>query len=240
MSETPHTEDDAGRAERPSGGASLRKALATAPPSLLAALVERFWEDRDHRTKRTSRNGRQFVLVRDPDGEPAHVVWIDAAATATPKHVQQLARMARSFGSESATLVTGRDYDDDVYLAADEHGIECLADGQLVTFVNRTGLRELVRQRVDSTRTNAVADGGATTTTDFELQPPADHPRVVRAGLVGGGVVLTLLAMWGGAATVTARLQACTADCTLLWGASFLPLVAMLVGSFAVAIGIFD
>jgi hypothetical protein len=242
MSETPQTEDDAGGARRPSDGPSLRQALAAAPPSLLAALVEQFWEDHGHGTRRTTRNGREFVLVRDADGEPAHFVWIDPGATATPEHVQRLTRMASSFGSEDATLITGRDYGDDVYAAADEHGVECLADGQLVTFVNRAGLRGLVKRHVDDSQTNAVADGGATAGTDrtVELRPPADHPRTVRAGLVVGGALLTLLAVWGGAATVTARLQACTSDCTLLWGASFLPLLAMLVGSFAVAVGIFD
>ena len=242
MSETPQAEDDAGRASQPSSGPSLRRALASAPPSLLAALVEQFWEDRSHRTRRTTRSGREFVLVRDADGEPVHIVWIDPGATATPEHVRRLTRMAASFGSEDATLITGRDYDDDVYAAADEYGVECLANGQLVTFVNRTGLRGLVKQHVDASQTNAVADGGAAagTETAVELRPPADHPRAVRAGLIVGGAVLTLLAVWGGAATVTARLQACTGDCTLLWGASFLPLFAMIVGSFAVAIGLFD
>jgi hypothetical protein len=238
MSETPPT-DDAERARRPSSG-SLRAVLASAPPSLLLALVEQFWDERGHRTTRSTRNGREFVLVRDPDGEPVHLVWVDPAATATPEHVQRLTRMAASFGSDEATIVTGRDYGDEVYAAADEYGVECLADGQLVTFVDRTGLADVVRHHVDDSRTNAVADGGAAGRKRGELQPPADHPLAVRAGLVGGGAVLALLAVWGGAATVTARLQACTADCTLLWGASFLPLAAMLLGSFAVAVGLFD
>lgn len=240
MSEIPSTDDDPGRAKRPSSGTSLRRALATAPPSLLAALVEQFWEDHGHRTTRSTRSGRQFVLVRDADGDPVHFVWVDPGATATPKHVQRLTRMAASFGADESTLITGRDYGDAVYAAADEYGVECLANGQLVTFVKRTGLGGVVRRHVESAQANAVADGGATEHESVELQPPADHPLVVRAGLVVGGAVLTMLAMWGGATTVTARLQACTADCTLLWGASFLPLLAMLVGSFALAVGVFD
>jgi hypothetical protein len=240
MSETSTTDDEQGRATRPAGGTSLRQALASAPPSLLAALVEQFWEDRGHRTRRSTRSGRQFVLVSSTDGEAVHVVWVDAGATATPKHVHRLARMAASFGTEDATLITGRDYGDAIYAAADEHGVECLANGQLVTFVKRAGLGGVVRRHVESAQANAVADGGAAERTTVELQPPADHPLAVRAGLVVGGAVLTLLATWGGATTVTAQLQACTGDCTLLWGASFLPLIAMLVGSFALVVGLFD
>jgi hypothetical protein len=240
MSETPPTGDDAAAERPPSSGPPLRRVLASATTPLLTRVVERFWEDRGYRTARKERGNHQFVLVRERSGEPAHLVWIDPDAMATPRHVERLDRMAASFGDADATLTSGREYDAAVYAAADEYGIECLASDQLVTLVDRAGLRDLVRDHVQSTPANAVADGGATTRRTVELQPPADHPVTVRAGLVVGGAVFTLLALWGGAAQVTSRLQTCGGDCPLLWGASFLPLLAMLLGSFAVVVGIFD
>ncbi|WP_136590353.1 hypothetical protein [Salinigranum halophilum] len=242
MSETPAAGDDTDGEQPRSADASLRQLLSTADTTLLAAVVERFWEDRGYRTTRTTRGSHRFVLVRDPAGEPVHVVWLDPTAEATPAHVARLDSMAASFGDAEATLATGRDYDEAVYTAADEHGIECLADEQLVTLVTRAELREVVQAHVASMQQNAVADGGATgaSASAFELEPPADHPLAVRAGLVLGGTVLSLMAVWGGAAEITARLQACTGGCTLLWGASFLPLLVMLAGSFAVAVGVFD
>ena len=219
---------------------SLRSVLATAPPSLLVELVEAFWKRRGFELSRKAKGEHQFVFVNSTDGEPIHLVLVDSTAAATPKHVGRLASMAESFGSGDATVVTGRDYGNAVYAAADDFDVECLADGQLVTFVKRAGLERMVYQHATNAQSNAVADGGATPKRTYELRPPADHPLAVRAGLVGGGGVLTLLAMWGGAATVTAELQTCTSGCTLLWGASFLPLLAMLVGSFAVAVGVFD
>jgi hypothetical protein len=240
MSETPPTGDDAPRERPPRADTSLRRVLATAATPLLTTVVERFWQDRGYRTARTDRNGHRFVLVRDADGEPVHLVWVDPEAVATSGHVERLDRMASSFGDVDATLTSGREYDAAVYTAAEEHGIECLASDQLVTLVERAGLRGLVRDHAQSGGGTAVADGGATAGTTWELQPPADHPVAVRAGLVVGGAVLSLLALWGGAAQVTARLQTCGGDCPLLWGASFLPLLAMLLGSFAVAVGVFD
>jgi hypothetical protein len=240
MSETPPTGDDAPRERPPRAEASLRRVLATAATPLLTAVVERFWQDRGYRTARTDRSGHRFVLVRDTDGEPVHLVWVDPEAAASPGHVERLGRMASSFGDADATLTSGREYDAAVYTAAEEHGIECLASDQLVTLVDRAGLRGLVHDQAQSGGGTAVADGGATASRTRELQPPADHPVAVRTGLVVGGVVLSSLALWGGAAQVTARLQTCGGDCPLLWGASFLPLLAMLLGSFAVAVGVFD
>lgn len=239
MSETPAAGDDASGGRPRTADAPLRRVLATADTSLLAAVVERFWEDRGYRTARTRRGAHQFLLVRDPSGEPAHVVWLDPSAAATPKHVARLGRMAASFGDAEATVTTGRDYGNAVYVAAEEHGVECLADEQLVTLVIRAGLQQVVREQAASRR-NAVADGGATQDSTFELQPPADHPLAVRAGLVVAGAVLSLAAVWVGAAEVTGRLQACTTGCSPLWVASFLPLLVMLLGSFAVVVGVFD
>lgn len=240
MSETPTDGDDATGERPPVADAPLRRLLATADASLLAAVVERFWEDRGFDTARTTRGSHRFLLVRDPAGEPVHIVWLDPTAQATARHVAKLDRMASSFGDADATLTTGRDYGDAVYAAADEYGIECLADEQLVTLVVRADLQEVVRRHAAQTRQNAVADGGATERKAFELHPPADHPLAVRAGLVGGGTVLSLMAVWGGAAEVTARLQACSGGCSLLWVASFVPLLVMLAGSFAVVVGVFD
>jgi hypothetical protein len=214
--------------------------LAAADASLLATVVERFWEDRGYRTKRTKRGSQRFLLVRDPAGDPVHVVWLDPAARATPKYLARLARMAASFGDAEATVTTGRDYDSEVYAAAEKHDIECLADEQLVTLVTKSGLQAVVRRHATPSRGSAVADGGATQPSTFELQPPADHPLAVRAGLVVGGTVLSLMAVWAGAAEVTARLQACTTGCSPLWLASFLPLFVMLTASFAVVVGVFD
>lgn len=239
MSETSTAGDDADGEQPQRADAPLRRVLATADTSLLVAVVERFWEDRGFHTARTRRGGHPFLLVRDPAGEPVHIVWLDPSATATPRHVARLDEMATAFGDAEATLTSGRDYDDAVYLAAEEHGIECLADEQLVTLVTRADLQDVVRSQAASGH-SAVADGGATPRSNFELQPPADHPLAIRAGLVVGGAVLALLAVWGGAAEVTARLQACSGGCTLLWGVSFLPLLVMLAGSFAVAVGVFD
>jgi hypothetical protein len=241
MSETPIPgERTDGGGGRPSGDAPLRRVLGRADAGLLATVVEQFWTERGYETTRSERGGRRFVLVRDADGDPVHVVWVDPTASASPEDVARLARMASSFGDSDATLTTGRDYDAAVYVAAEEHDVECLADEQLVTLVSRAGLRDVVRSHASGgSRANAVADGGATASRT-ELEPPADHPLAVRAGLVGGGAVLSLLAVWGGAATVTAELQSCTGGCTLLWGASFVPLVAMLLGGFAVAVGLFD
>jgi hypothetical protein len=244
MNEIASAGDDAGGDRPRTADAPLRRVLATADASLLAAVVERFWEDRGYRTTRTRRGTHRFLLVRDRAGDPVHMVWLDPAGAATPKHVERLAGMAASFGDAEATLTTGREYDDAVYAAADEHGIECLADDQLVTLVTKADLGEVVRRHAASARRtdeqSAVADGGATQASTFELQPPADHPLAVRAGLVLGGAVLSLVAVWGGAAEVTARLHACSGGCTLLWGASFLPLLLMLAGSFAVVVGVFD
>lgn len=240
MSETPTGGDDATGERSPTADAPLRRVLAAADVSLLAAVVERFWEDRGFETARTKRGSHRFLLVRDPAGDPVHLVWLDPTAQATPSHVAKLDRMASSFGDAEATLATGRDYDAAVYRAAEEYGIECLADEQLVTLVVRADLREVVRRHAASTRQNAVADGGATEKQAFELQPPTDHPLAVRAGLVGGGAVLSLMALWGGATEVTARLQACSGGCSFLWVASFLPLLVMLAGSFAVVVGVFD
>lgn len=244
MSETARGGDD-GHGDRPRpADAPLRRVLATADTSLLAAVVERFWEDRGYRTTRTTRGSHRFLLVRDPAGDPVHVVWLDPTGGATPKHVARLRRMATSFGDAEATLTTGGEYDDTVYAAAEEHGIECLADDQLVTLVTKAGLGDVVRRHAAAARRtggqNAVADGGATQASTFEFQPPADRPLAVRVGLVLGGAVLSLVAVWGGAAEVTARLHACTGGCTLLWGASFLPLLLMMAGSFAVVVGVFD
>jgi hypothetical protein len=241
MSETPPDGDDTRPERPPSEAVPLRRLLGTADTSLLATVVTQFWQDRGYRTAQTDRGGNRFVLVRDRDGDPVHLVWVDPTARATPEHVGRLARMAASFGDVDATLTSGREYDAAIYTAAEEHGVECLASDQLVTLVDRAGLQGLVRGHARSPKTNAnaVADGGATTTT-VELRPPADHPLGVRAGLVVGGIVLSLLALWGGAAQVTPRLLACGGDCPLLWGVSFLPLLAVLVGSFAVAVGVFD
>ncbi len=239
MSKTPTADDDAGGERSPAADAPLRRVLAAADDALLATVVERFWEDRGYRTTRTSRGDHRFLLVRDPAGDPVHVVWLDAAARATPKHLARLDRMAASFGDAEATVTTGRDYDSAVYAAAEKHGIECLADEQLVTLVTKSGLQVVVRRHASS-RGSAVADGGATQPSTFELQPPADHPLAVRAGLVVGGTVLSLMAVWVGAAEVTARLQTCTTGCSPLWLASFLPLFLMLTASFAVVVGVFD
>jgi hypothetical protein len=240
MNETPSTGDDASGDDPHPADVPLRRVLATADVSLLAAVVERFWEDRGYRTSRTKRGDNRFLLVRDPAGDPTHVVWLDPSARATPKHVARLGRMATSFGDAEATVATGRDYDSAVYAAAEEHDVECLADEQLVTLVTEAGLQDVVREHGASPQRNAVADGGATQSSAFELQPPADHPLAVRAGLVVGGTVLSLAAVWVGAAEVTARLQTCTTGCSPLWLASFLPLLVMLLGSFAVAVGVFD
>ncbi|WP_152042070.1 hypothetical protein [Salinigranum salinum] len=239
MSETLPDGDDTTPERSPSADVPLRRLLATADTSLLATVVTQFWQDRGYRTAQTDRGGNRFVLVRDRDGGPVHLVWVDPMARATPERVGRLARMAASFGDVDATLTSGREYDASIYAAAEEHGVECLASDQLVTLVDRAGLQGLVRGHARSQETNAVADGGATTAT-VELRPPADHPLGVRAGLVVGGTVLSLLALWGGAAQVTSRLLTCGGDCPLLWGASFLPLLAVLVGSFAVAVGVFD
>jgi hypothetical protein len=240
MSEIPPHDDDTAREPSPSTGPSVRRILVEATTPLLTALVERFWRDRGYRTARTDRAGRRFVLVRDADGDPEHLVWVDPKATAAPAHVERLARMATSFGGVDATLASGREYDASIYTAAEEYGVECLAGDQLVTLVARAGLREFVRGRAQSAAATAVADGGATTARTRELHPPAEHPLALRGGLVLGGTVLAVLALWVGAAQVTARLQTCGGDCPLLWGASVLPLLAMLLGSFAVVVGIFD
>jgi hypothetical protein len=233
--------DDDTERERPvSGRRPLRRVLSTASTALLTAAVERFWEERGCRTKRVDRGGRRFLLVRGPAGDPAHLVWVNPDATATPADVERLRRMAASFGDVDATLVSGREFADAVYTAADDHGVECLAAEQLVTFVDRADLEGVVRRHARSSSTGAVADGGATTTPSFELQPPSDHPVAVRAGLIIGGGVLSLMALWGGAAQLTARLQGCGGECPLIWAASFLPLLAVLLGSFALAVGVFD
>lgn len=240
MSERPTAGDGTEDNQPLSASVPLRRVLSAAGPSLLAAVVERFWQDRGHHTERAVRSGHRFLLVRDTAGHPVHLVWLDPAANATPKHVVRLARMADRFGGAEATLTSGRDYEDAVYAAADEYGVECLAAEQLVTFVTRAGLDEVVHSHATTASTSAVADGGATARAPVELTPPADHPVALRAGLVGGGAALTLLAVWGGAAEVTARLQSCSGECTLLWALSFVPLLLMLVGSFAVAVGVFD
>lgn len=231
----------------------LRRVLMSATTGLLTTVVERFWQDRGYRTARKDRGEHRFVLVRESDGTRTAVVWVDPGATATPAHVERLSRMASSFGATEATLTSGRDYGDDIYLAADEHGVECLAHEQLVTLVDRAGLRGVIREYVATTQTvseasstgseassSAVADGGAEGTRRFELQPAADHPLPVRGGLVVGGAVLSLLAVWGGAAEVTTQLQSCSGGCLPLWLVSFLPMLVMLAGSFAVVVGLFD
>jgi hypothetical protein len=240
MSETPPDDDDTAPERPPSTDAPLRQMLATATTSLLTTVVERFWEDRGYHTGRTDRGSHRFVVARDGDGETGHLVWVDPEGQATPKHVARLARMRSSVGADGATLTSGREYDAPVYTAADEHGVECLAGEQLVTLVERAGLQDLVRGHAQSSPDTAVADGGATAASAVELAPAADHPLAVRVGLVAGGAVFTLLALWGGAAQLTARLQTCGGDCPLVWGASFLPLLAVVLGSFAVAVGVFD
>lgn len=233
--------DDDTERERPvSSRRPLRRVLSAASTALLTAVVERFWEERGCRTKRADRSGKRFVLVRGPAGDPEHLVWVNPDATATPAHLERLAQMAASFGDVDATLISGRELEDAVYTAADEHGVECLAAEQLVTFVARAGLEDVVRSHARSPSTDAVADGGATTTASFELQPPSDHPVTVRAGLIVGGGVFSLLALWGGAAQLTTRLQGCGGECPLVWAASFLPVLAVLLGSFALAVGVFD
>jgi hypothetical protein len=239
MSET-DPDDDTARERSVSGPRPLRRVLSTASAALLTAVVERFWEERGCRTKRTDRSGKRFVLVRDSEGDPVHLVWVDPDATATPAHVERLGHMAASFGDVDATLVSGREFENAVYTAADDHGVECLAAEQLVTLIDRAGLEEVVRSHARSSSTDAVADGGATPAASFELQPPSDRPVTVRAGLVVGGGVLSLLALWGGAAQLTARLQGCGGECPLVWAASFLPLLAVFLGSFALAVGVFD
>lgn len=239
MSETSTDDGDTAPEHPPSAAVPLRQLLATATTSLLTAVVEQFWDDRGYRTGRKDRGKHRFVVARDGDGETGHLVWVDPKGRATPKHVERLARMASSVGADGATLTSGREYDPPVYTAADEHGVECLAGEQLVTLVERAGLQNLVRGHAQSNPDTAVADGGATAASAVELEPPADHPLAVRIGLVGGGTVFTLLALWGGA-QLTARLQTCGGDCPLVWGASFLPLLAVMLGSFAVAVGVFD
>jgi hypothetical protein len=239
MSETSTTDDDTARERPPPEDTPLRHVLASAATPLLTAVVERFWQDRGCRTARRTRGRRQFVMVYDADGDPLHLVWVDPEAAATPEHVERLERMAASFGDADATLASGRDYDAAVYTAADTHGVECLAGDQLLTLVERAGLQGVVRGHAESPA-SAVADGGAAAGSTVELQPPADHPAAVRAGLVAGGAAFALLALWGGAGSVTPQLRACGGDCPLLWAASFLPLLAALVGSFALVVGLFD
>ncbi|AUV82657.1 hypothetical protein C2R22_14245 [Salinigranum rubrum] len=152
MSKAPTADGDAG-GERPhTADAPLRRVLAAADVSLLAAVVERFWEDRGYRTTRTKRGSQRFLLVRDPAGDPAHIVWLDPDARATPKHIERLDRMAASFGDTEATVTTGRDYDSAVYAAAEKHDIECLADEQLVTLVTKSGLQAVVRRHATPSR----------------------------------------------------------------------------------------
>jgi hypothetical protein len=239
MSET-DPDDETARDRSVSNRRPLRRVLSTASTALLTAVVERFWEERGCRTRRADRSGKRFVLVRDPADDPAHLVWVDPDATATPAHVERLGHMAASFGDADATLVSGREFEDAVYTAADEHGVECLAAEQLVTLVDRAGLEDVVRSHARSASPDAVADGGATTDASPELQPPSDHPVTVRAGLIVGGGVLSLMALWGGAARLTTRLQSCGTECPLVWAASFLPLLVVLLGSFALAVGVFD